>query len=94
MFEKIINFNESVNRYINSGQSEVSDRIFLDRINICKNCEHFNRLLTQCRECGCFLYIKARWSTEECPLGRWKRVDDSSVPEIPVAPSGECGCGK
>jgi len=42
-------------------------------LEICKGCEHFNAANTSCRECGCYLNLKARLKSARCPLDppRW-----------------------
>lgn len=32
----------------------------LRRMNICKNCEHFNDILYTCNLCGCFMEVKSK----------------------------------
>ena len=38
------------------------------RMALCKECEHFNDMLTQCRVCGCFLEAKTRLKSFHCAL--------------------------
>lgn len=71
IMNKIISFGKSIKKYVENGSPEVSDFTYFDRIKICRDCEHFNQILTKCKECGCFLNIKARWATEKCPLDKW-----------------------
>lgn len=52
---------------------------FKERLRLCNSCperlaDSKNHKLTKfsrCPECGCFINLKARLSTEECPLGDW-----------------------
>lgn len=107
MINHLISLGRSVNKYIESDSPELSDMDFFTRMNICKDCEKFNKLLTKCNECGCFLQIKARWSTENCPLNKWpathiagkKNIDDSTTAPphyafLPAKSDGDCGCKK
>ena len=57
----------------------VSKEEFRRRLSLCNSCPERlkdcgnNRLtkFSRCPECGCFLRLKARLETEECPLGDW-----------------------
>lgn len=40
------------------------------RLEICKTCEHFGTK-SRCNICGCFMLVKARLASEECPKGKW-----------------------
>jgi hypothetical protein len=43
-----------------------------NRYDICKSCEHFIKLTTQCNECKCFMKIKTKLEYAKCPLGKWE----------------------
>jgi hypothetical protein len=57
----------------------VSKEEFIERLNLCNTCpdrlkdSKGNSLtkFSRCPECGCFIRLKARLETEECPLGDW-----------------------
>ena len=57
----------------------VSREEYQKRLKLCNDCperlkESDGKPLTKfsrCPECGCFLRLKARLETEECPLGDW-----------------------
>lgn len=42
---------------------------------ICAACEKWDEQAKRCLECGCFMALKARLATEQCPLGRWPGFD-------------------
>jgi len=44
-----------------------------DRLDICQTCEWMRHDLGRCSHiaCGCFVEVKARLSTEHCPLEKW-----------------------
>ena len=46
--------------------------IYNKRIETCKSCEHINKY-DICRICKCYLPIKARIDTENCPLNKWPK---------------------
>lgn len=52
--------------------SYVSEELFKTRMEICFLCESYNPKLKQCKECKCFLFLKAFLKTSTCPLGKWK----------------------
>ena len=41
-----------------------------EKLKICKSCEKYNTVTTQCRECGCFMPIKTWLEGNTCPLGK------------------------
>ena len=57
----------------------VDKNLYLQRLSICNDCperrEHSQgrplKKLSRCPECGCIISLKAKLSTEECPLGDW-----------------------
>lgn len=43
------------------------------RMAICETCEAYDPSLVRCKDCGCFLQLKARLTTEagNCPRTKW-----------------------
>jgi len=41
------------------------------RLDICKSCPELFTLTNSCKQCGCFMNIKVRIYSAECPLGKW-----------------------
>jgi hypothetical protein len=39
------------------------------RLSICRECASYHSGI--CSECGCYMPLKARLATAQCPLGRW-----------------------
>jgi hypothetical protein len=48
-------------------KNEMSER----RLSICKECEHLNQKLVQCKKCGCFMHAKVKFHSSSCPIGKW-----------------------
>jgi hypothetical protein len=48
-----------------------SKELFKARMTTCFSCEHYNPTLKQCKQCGCFLFLKAALSNFNCPLHKW-----------------------
>ena len=40
------------------------------KLDICKTCEKYNAVTTQCKECGCFMPVKTWIKGNTCPLGK------------------------
>ena len=49
--------------------------VYRDRMNICEECDRFFRLTKQCKECGCFMFLKARIASMSCPIDKWPAVE-------------------
>lgn len=41
------------------------------RISICNQCEFFRKEQNQCEKCGCYLSLKTRLESSNCPIGKW-----------------------
>ena len=41
------------------------------RYDICQACKHFNGKHNRCMECGCYLNVKTKFKSEECPIKKW-----------------------
>lgn len=92
--EQIKNFFKSLQLHTMNSFKNVSEETKNARLEICKSCEFFNESLYQCKQCGCFLNIKASWATEKCPLDKWSaEIQDNSTNNLTsIPPSGDCGC--
>lgn len=40
------------------------------RLSVCEGCEKFSKT-RQCKECLCFMDLKARLGSTSCPKGKW-----------------------
>jgi len=49
----------------------------IERLEICMNkCPWMvDEALAECSACGCYIPLKARLATEQCPKGRWDALD-------------------
>ena len=52
----------------------------LARLQVCEGCPKRSGLW--CNECGCYLPAKARFVSEECPLGLWEKFREKPPPEL------------
>jgi hypothetical protein len=42
-----------------------------DRLDICETCPRLFKPTWSCKECGCFMKVKAGIKIAKCPLGKW-----------------------
>lgn len=45
------------------------------RLAICNECPSLFKATWTCKECGCFMKVKARMDWTECPLGKWGKTE-------------------
>lgn len=96
--KRAANFGRAVVRHLMSGAPKLDDVTYQERLAICAACEDYCDKSVEgwcCThvDCGCRLQEgevmpgKARWASEDCPIGRWplKNV-------ITPNQSGGCGC--
>ena len=81
---RAVNFGTAVVRHAANGLQQVNTAAFEARIRICQNCSSCDsdRMVCLQPSCGCSLTIKARWASEDCPLGLWPNLrvsDDGST---------------
>ena len=78
------NFGKSVIKHVSNGMQNAPEHIVNSRLEICGSCEHLSE--DRCSKCGCFVAMKASWSSEECPVQKWGQY---------IATKGKCGgCGR
>lgn len=56
---------------INPKIEKLSKKDFNKRLNICLGCDKLIKLTNQCKECGCFMDLKAQLPHATCPIGKW-----------------------
>jgi hypothetical protein len=49
-----------------------------ERMAICKTCEHLENL-RRCNKCGCFMDAKTVFMDAECPLDKWRPIEEKSL---------------
>lgn len=69
--KEIVNFANSFYNHAKDSFKKVEDHVYNNRIDICKSCEYFDSEDMRCKNCGCFLDIKASWNSEKCPIEKW-----------------------
>ena len=84
VFKQAANFAKSAFNHMASGAHKAPDHVYKSRIEICNSCDKLNG--SKCSECGCFVSMKASWSSEKCPLEKWTEYKQTR---------GKCGgCGR
>jgi hypothetical protein len=48
-----------------------ADSKTVERLAICRECPRLFKPTMTCKECGCFMQVKARIPAQSCPLGKW-----------------------
>jgi hypothetical protein len=74
LFQQGWNFASAVGEYVKSGGAKVSEEEYTDRLKECDSCEWRNG--KRCMKCGCFVTLKATWSSADCPIGKWPKIDE------------------
>lgn len=41
------------------------------RLSTCEKCEFLFKPTFSCKKCGCFMKIKAKIDSMNCPIGKW-----------------------
>ena len=60
-----------VKGFVFNGTLIVPDEVKKARIDICRECNRFDEDRFLCKECGCFLVNKVRFTASSCPLQYW-----------------------
>lgn len=42
-----------------------------ERLKICKDCDRYLKVTSQCKECGCVMIGKVKLKSAVCPIGKW-----------------------
>ena len=45
--------------------------LYSKRTSICRSCPWFSEKGERCQKCGCVIPLKAYFSQEKCPIGKW-----------------------
>jgi len=59
----------------------VPNEVYEDRIAICKSCVYYFKPTGTCKDCGCFMKIKARLSTMGCSQKKWEKTTEIEKPD-------------
>ena len=59
----------------------VPDNVYKDRIEICKGCVYYFNPTGTCKDCGCFMKIKARLAPMACSQKKWNKTTEIETPD-------------
>ncbi len=73
MIKKALKYFKAVAKRYSIGK-DVTGLEYDRRLTRCEQCPYRQQKIGKdtCGKCGCNLVDKAKWSTESCPIGRWK----------------------
>jgi len=54
-----------------SSENRIDEETAKARMEICDQCPELIQLTKQCKQCGCFMVMKTKLATAECPLNKW-----------------------
>ena len=72
LLQKARNLAHTMGDFAGSGFKLADKEVYDQRMEICRGCDRFenNRF---CKECGCFMDLKAKIEVAECPLDKWSK---------------------
>ena len=59
----------------------VPNKVYEDRLAICKHCIYYFKPTGTCKDCGCFMKIKARLAPMECSQKKWQKTTKIETPD-------------
>jgi hypothetical protein len=65
------NFAKAATKHVVNGRQTVTDEEQKVRLDICGGCDYFDEKSNRCKDCGCPLATKTKWSSSTCPQGKW-----------------------
>lgn len=73
------NFVDKLKEKLNSVSQKIDEAMAPEyikeqRINICKECDQFIKITSQCKMCGCYMPAKTALSGSTCPLRKWGKI--------------------
>lgn len=78
-----LNFTKAVAKHLVDGNTDVSEADYQKRLEVCTLCDLRNG--EDCSKCGCPLLKKAKWRSEQCPLGKWPAITEPTDAAAEVA---------
>jgi len=70
------NLAKAITNHIKDGGKKVSQEEYQSRLEQCNNCQFLVKNRCRHMKCGCFITKKARWRSEDCPIGRWPPLEE------------------
>lgn len=76
MLDKVFNLSKAIALQAAAGFPMCSEKELADRNKVCSKCSSYDEKNNKCKECGCFLSLKARLKTSQCPLELWENLTE------------------
>ena len=55
-------------------KKKITENDVKQRLDICNNCDRLIKKVNICKECGCFMNFKTKFSRAFCPLNKWGKI--------------------
>lgn len=76
LIKRIKTFFKAFARHAENDFTKVPMDTWSNRFNMCMSCEEMGNTIPEtCKQCGCVIYLKTEWASEECPKGKWKKYE-------------------
>lgn len=59
----------------------VPNNVYEDRLEICRSCIYYFKPTGTCKDCGCFMKIKARLAPMGCGQKKWQKTTEIETPD-------------
>ena len=59
----------------------VPDKVYEERLAICKECVYYFKPTGNCKRCMCFVKLKARLAPASCPQSFWLKTTEIETPD-------------
>ena len=73
--EKAVNLSKTafdiVKEFVGKGTLMVPEEVKKARMDICNDCNRLDKDRLVCKECGCFLVNKVKFTADHCHLNYW-----------------------
>lgn len=77
---KFKTFLKSLFWHVSRGLPKSSKSTIQYRYSVCLSCDSFDKINSQCLECGCNINNKSvflnklAWADQKCPLNKWEEI--------------------
>lgn len=96
IIERVQSLVDAKDKFQASGLQLLEEALYNDRMTVCNGCtSNIDGMCTEPKKetgqaCGCMVAVKAKIPTEDCPAGKWPRINLEMV----KGGKGCGGCGK
>lgn len=71
LIQQATNFTKSTIKHVTTGAKNADMNLQQQRLDICNDCSFYDKENDRCKKCGCFLKVKTKWLSSQCPLKKW-----------------------